>query len=70
MTRIHRGTIKKKKSLNDLDNQDGMVTPLETDILECEINWVLGSITLNKASGGDRIILELFKSLKMMLLKC
>ena len=41
-----------------------MVIHLEPDILECEVKWVLGSITMNKASGGDRILAELFKSLK------
>ena len=44
-----------KKGLNDSDNHDGMVTNLEPDILECEVKWALGSITTNKASGGDRI---------------
>ena len=52
MARIHR-TIKKKKNLNDLDNHDGVVTHLEADILECEVKGALGSVTLNKASGGD-----------------
>ena len=49
-----------KKGLNDLDNHDGVVTHLEPDILECEVNWALGSITTNKASGGDGIPAELF----------
>ena len=53
-----------KKSLNDLDNCDGVVTQVETDILECEVKWALGSITTNKASGGDRIPAELFQILK------
>ena len=44
-----------KKGLNDPDNHDGVITHLEPDILECEIKWTLGSITINKASGGDRI---------------
>ena len=44
-----------KKGLNDLDNHNGVVTHLEPDILECEVKWVLGSITMNKASGGDGI---------------
>ena len=52
---------KKKKSLNDLDNHNGVVTHLESDILECEVNWTLGSITMNKASGGDRNPAELFQ---------
>ena len=45
-----------KKDLHDPDNHDGMITHLEPDILECEVKWVLGSINMNKASGGDRII--------------
>ena len=52
-------------SPGDLPNQhDGMITHLETDILECEVKWVLGSITANKASGGDGIPVELFQILK------
>ena len=50
-----------KKGLNDLDNHDCMVTHLEPDILECEVKWALGSITMNKASGGDGIPAELFQ---------
>ena len=42
-----------KKDLQDQDNQDGMITHLELDILECEVKWALESITMNKASGGD-----------------
>ena len=53
-----------KKGLNDQDNHDGVVTHLEPDILECEVKWALGSITTNKASGGDRIPVELFQILK------
>ena len=53
-----------KKSLNDLDKHDGVVTHLEPDILECEVKWALGSITVNKASGGDGIPAELFQILK------
>ena len=53
-----------KKDLNDLDNHDGMITHLEPDILECEVKWALGSITMNKASGGDGISVELFQILK------
>ena len=53
-----------KKDLNDPDNHDGMITRLEPDILECEVKWALGSITTNKASGGDRIPVELFQILK------
>ena len=44
-----------KKDLHDPDTHDGVITHLEPDILECEIKWTLGSITINKASGGDRI---------------
>ena len=61
MARIHRRTI--QKCLNDPDNHDGMITHLEPDILECEVKWALGSITKNKASGGDRIPVELFQIL-------
>ena len=53
-----------KKDLNDPDNHDGMITHLEPDILECEVKWALGSITMNKASGGDGIPAELFLILK------
>ena len=53
-----------KKGLNDLDNHDGVVTHLEPYILECQVKWALGSITENKASGGDGIPAELFKILK------
>ena len=56
-----------KKDLHDQDNQDGMITHLEPDILECEVKWALENITMNKASGGDGIPVELFKSRKMML---
>ena len=55
---------KKKKDLNDSDNHDGGVTHLESDILECEVEWALESITMNKASGGDGIPVELFQILK------
>ena len=51
-----------KKALHDTDNHNGMITHLEPDILECEVKWALGSITTNKASGGDGIPDELFKS--------
>ena len=53
-----------KKDLHDPDNHDGVITHLEPDILECEVNWALGSITMNKASGGDEIPVELFQILK------
>ena len=52
-----------KNYLHDLDNHNGVITHLEPDILECEIKWVLGSITMNKASGGDGIPAELFQIL-------
>ena len=52
------------QSLNDPDNHNGVVTHLEPDILECEVKWTLGSITTNKASGGDEIPAELCKILK------
>ena len=53
-----------KKYLHDPDNHDGVITDLEPDILECEVKWVLENITTNKASGGDRILVELFQILK------
>ena len=53
-----------KKDLHDLDNQDGVITHLEPDILECEVKWALGSVTMNKASGGDGISVEVFQILK------
>ena len=53
-----------KKDLHDPDNHDGVITHLKPDILECEVKWVLGSITLNKASRGDGIPVELFQILK------
>ena len=58
-----------KKDLHDPDNHNGVIAHLEPDILECEVKWALGSITMNKASGGDGIPVE-FKSWKMMLWKC
>ena len=58
MARIH------KIGLNDQDNHDGMVTHLESNIVGCEVKWAVGSITMNKSSGGDRILAELFKILK------
>ena len=64
MAKIHKRTIKKKKNLNDLNNYDGVITHLETDILECKVKRALGSITMNKASGGDGILAELFQILK------
>ena len=53
-----------EKDLNDTDTQDGVITHLEPDILECEVKWALGSITTNKAGGGDGILAELFQILK------
>jgi len=56
--------LKKQKNINDPDNQDGVIAHLKPDILECEVKWALGSITTNKASGGDGIPAELFQILK------
>ena len=53
-----------KKDLHDPDNQDGVIIHLEPDVLECQVKWALGSITMNKASGGDGIPVELFQILK------
>ena len=53
-----------KKDLHDLDNHDGVITQLESDILQCKLKWAFRSITLNKASGGDGISVELFQILK------
>ena len=53
-----------KKELHDPDNHDGVITHLEPDILECEVKWALGSITMNKASEDDAIPVELFQILK------
>ena len=53
-----------KKDLQDQDNHDGMITHLEPDILECEFKWALETITTNKASGSDGILVELFQILK------
>ena len=62
MARIPRRTI--QKNFTDPDNHDGEITHLEPDILECEVKWALGNITTNKASGGDRIPVDLFQILK------
>ena len=59
---MSRRTIQKRS--HDQDNHDGVITHLEPDILECEVKWALGSITTNKASGGDGIPVELFQILK------
>ena len=53
-----------KKDLHDTDNHNGVITDLEPDILECEVKWALQSVTMNKASGGDGIPVELFQILK------
>ena len=63
MARIHRRAIK-KKGLNDLDNHNSGVTHIEPDFVECKIKWALGSITTNKAHGGDGIPVGLFQILK------
>ena len=62
MARIHRKLC--KKDLHDLDKHDGVITHLEPGILECEVKWALGSITMNKAGGGDGSPVELFQILK------
>ena len=59
-----------KKDLHDPDNQDAVITHLEPDILECEVKWALGSITMNKASGGDGVPIELSQILKNDAGKC
>ena len=53
-----------KKDLHDPDNHNGVITHLEPDILECEVKWASGSVSMNKVSGGDRIPVELFQILK------
>ena len=59
-----------KKDLHDPDNHDGVITQLEPDTLECEVKWASGSITTNRASGGDGIPVELFQILKDDAVKC
>jgi len=59
-----------KKDLHDPDNHNGMTSHLEPEILESEVKWTLGSITMNKAGGGDGIPVELIQVLRMMLSKC
>ena len=56
-----------KKDIHDPDNHDGVTTHLEPDILECKVKWVSGSKTMNKTSGGDRIPVELFQIVEVML---
>ena len=63
MTRMHRRVVQ-KKDLNDSDKHDGVITHLEPNILECEVKWALGSITINKASGDHGIPVELFQILE------
>ena len=63
MIRTHRRNTY-KKNLHDSDNHDDVIIHLELDILECEVKWALGSITMNKASGSDGIPVELFQILK------
>ena len=62
MVRIHRRTV--QKDLCDPDNNNGVITHLEPDILECKVKWALGSITTHKASAGDGIPVKLFQILK------
>ena len=62
MARIHRRTV--QKDLHDPDNHNGVITDIEPDILEWEVKWALESITMNKASGGDGIPVELYQILK------
>ena len=62
MARIDGRTV--QKLLHDPDNHDDVITNLEPDILECEVKWALESITMNKASGGDGIPVDLFQTLK------
>ena len=62
MARIHGRTV--QKDLHNPDIHDGVITHLEPDILECEVKWALESITMNKASGGGGILVELFQILK------
>ena len=59
-----------KKDIHDPDNNDDVITHLEPDILECEVKWALGSITMNKASGGDGVPIELSQILKNDAGKC
>ena len=62
MVRIHRRTV--QKISHDPCNHNAVISHLEPDILECEVKWTFGSITMNKASGGDGILIELFQILK------
>ena len=69
MARINRIIWKKKKDVNDPDSHDGVITDIEPDILECKVRWALGSLTVNKASGGDGIPAKLFQILKDVAVK-
>ena len=60
-TRWQEYTELYKKDVNDPDNHNGVITHLDPDTLECKVKWILGSITMNKASGGDGILAELLK---------
>ena len=62
MAGIHKKTV--QKDIHNPDNHNGVITHLEPDIRECEVKWALASITMNKASGGDGIPVELFQILK------
>ena len=64
ITRVLRELLRKDVTSHDPNNHDGVITHLVPDILECEVKWALESITMNKASGGDRIPVELFQILK------
>ena len=66
---LRRGGKNTQNYLHDPDNHNGVITHLEPDILECEVKWALGSITTNKASGGDGIPVELFQILKNNVVK-
>ena len=67
MKQIYISIIMIWSPLRDLDNHNGVITHLEPDILECEVKWALGSITMNKANGGDGIPVELFQIVKWSL---
>ena len=67
MAIVHRRTIQKDPI--DPDNHNGVIAHLEPDILECEVKWALGSMTMNRASGGDGIPVELFEILKDVVVK-
>ena len=68
MAGIHRKNLQ-KKDLHDLDSHNGVITHLEPNILECKVKWALGSITMNKASGGNGIPVDLFQILKDVAVK-